>query len=290
MRPVAFDYRRAESLEHALSLVAEYGYDATPLAGGQSLVPMMNLRYARPEVLIDINRIGCDEIAVEPGEIKLGALVRHRAVLEHPDIHRAAPVIREAYRHLAHPVIRQRGTAGGSVAYADPTAEIPALLMLLDGRITLDSTAGERSVEAADFFRSAFTTAIEPTELVTGLAFRLPAGPWGGAFDELAERHGDYAIAGAAAAVAVANGRIGEARIVVSGAASTPIRVPELEAMLRGEALTPALARSVGREAAGLFEGYSDVRASAAYRKRALGVLVERTLLSAHARSGGGEA
>jgi carbon-monoxide dehydrogenase medium subunit len=288
MRPVPFEYHRAENLDHALDVLGAHGYDAMPLAGGQSLVPMMNLRLARPAVLVDINGLDCGGVEVDGNNIAVGALTRHRAVLDNAEIGRAAPIVHEAYRHLAHPVIRNRGTSGGSVAYADPTAEIPALLILLDGTINLASRNGMRSVAAGDFFLGAFTTAIEPGELVTGFELHLPQHAASGAFAELALRHGDYAVASAGALISLENEKISGARIVVSGAEGVPIRVTAVENMLIGEKPSDTLFSDAGRSASQILEGYGDIRASADYRKLALGQLVNSVVARStrHAVSG----
>ncbi|WP_347312084.1 FAD binding domain-containing protein [Defluviimonas sp. SAOS-178_SWC] len=288
MRPASFEYHRAEDLCHALDLLHEFGDDASPLAGGQSLVPMMNLRLARPEILVDINNVGCAGIEVAERAITLGGLCRHHLVMSSDDIHRRAPILREAYGYLAHPVIRRRGTAGGSIAYADPTAELPTLLMLLDGEITLSSKDSERQLHAAEFFRGAFSTAAEPTELVTALRLNLPAGGWGGAFDEVSQRHGDYAVASVAVAVRLKDDRLTGCRIAVSGADTFSVRATALEDMLNGETPSDALARAAGQQVQGAFACYSDIRASAENRRRILARLVETTLVTAFARAGEG--
>jgi len=174
MRPYPFEYLRAESLDHALESLAEHGEDARLLAGGQSLVPMMNLRLARPEVLIDIDRLALGEVRVAADRIHVGALARHAAVLANAELAAAAPVMSEAIVRIGHPTIRRRGTAGGSVAHADPTAEWPALLLLLDGAVAARAKSGAREIAADDFFDSAFTTALAPAEMILGLDFHLP--------------------------------------------------------------------------------------------------------------------
>lgn len=287
MRPAPFEYHSAEHLEQALELLGEHGFDAVPLAGGQSLVPMMNLRLARPAILVDINRLDCRGIEVGASHISVGALTRHRSVLDSDEVGRVAPVVHEAYRYLAHPVIRNRGTGGGSVAYADPTAEIPALLMLFDGAVNLASRDGARSIEAANFFRGAFTTGLRPGELVTSFEFHLPRRPWSGAFSELALRHGDYAVASAGAVMSVHDGKIAELRLVVAGAESVPLRVARIEDMVMGEAPADALFSAAGSMASKVLEGYGDIRASAEYRKLALGQLVRTVLCRVSSQAGG---
>ena len=285
MRPAPFDYALADDLDHALALLDEHGDEARPLAGGQSLVPMMNLRLARPEMLIDINRLPLDDVTVEDGTVRVGALVRHCKLLDDPMVAARAPVIAEAVREIAHPTIRNRGTIGGSIAHADPTAELPLLLLLLDGAVEARARGGARRIEAADFFRGAFTTALAPGEMVAGLEFRLPAGPWGGSFIEFAERRGDYAIVAVAAAVAVDGGRIREARLVCAGAESVPVRGGEAEQFLTGRVLDHNGAAEAGRIFAAAHDAYDDIRASAAYRRHLIAELTRRAVDTACARA-----
>ncbi len=286
MRPCPFEYRRAESVDHALDLLAQHGEEARLLAGGQSLVPMMNLRLARPEVLIDIDRLGLDEVRVEENRITVGALARHAAVLGNAEVAAAAPVIAEAVAEIGHPTIRRRGTAGGSIAHADPTAEWSALLLLLDGEVEARAKAGTRRIGAEDFFDSAFTTALAAGEMIVGLQFRLPQGAWGGAFLEFAERRGDFAIAAVAAVVTWIEGRIGEARIVLAGAETRPVRARAAESLLRGETPTAELARAAGAAAVAGLDCLEDLRATAAYRRHLFQVLTEDALGIAARRAG----
>lgn len=288
MKPPSFQYLRAESEDHALALLDRYGDEAKLLAGGQSLVPMMNLRVARPAVLIDIGRLAMHGIVAAGPTLSIGALVRHRMLLESGEVARAVPVVAEAVRHIAHPTIRNHGTAGGSIAHADPTAELAALLVLLDGRVTARSLAGTRDIAAAEFFRGAFMTALEPTEMILGLRLDRPEGRSGGCFLEVAERQGDYALAAAAAILSLEAGKIAAARLVLSGAESVPVRAPAAEAMLRGAALTPELAEAAGRAAVAGHASYADIRASAEYRRDLLAELARRAITTAHSRAAQG--
>ncbi len=287
MKPAPFEYARVEDVGHALALLDEHGEDARLLAGGQSLVPMMNLRLARPRVLVDIGRLGLNGIGRSGVGVELGPLVRHRALLENEIIADAAPVLREAMHYVAHPTVRNFGTAGGSLAHADPTAELPALLVLLDGAVTARKIAGERRIDASDLFQSAFTTSLQPTEMIVGIHLSLPQGRWGGAFLEMAERTGDFAIAAVGVVLVLDGKRIAGARLVLVGAESVPVRAFEVERALVGETLTDDLARSAGISAVQNHESYGDVRASAEYRRHLLGELARRCLLKAHARAAG---
>lgn len=285
MKPAPFEYVRAEDVGHALALLDEHGEDARLLAGGQSLVPMMNLRLARPRVLVDIGRLGLNGIRRSGGDLALGPLVRHHMLLQNEIIADAAPVIRETMHYVAHPTVRNFGTAGGSLAHADPTAELPALLVLLDGAVTARKTTSERRIDASDLFRSAFTTSLDPTEMIVEIHASLPQGRWGGAFLEMAERTGDFAVAAVGATLVLEGNRIASARLVLVGAESVPVRAPGVERALVGEPLTDDFARSAGISAVENHESYGDVRASAEYRRHLLGELARRCLLRAYARA-----
>jgi carbon-monoxide dehydrogenase medium subunit len=278
MKPPPFDYRRADSAEHALELLDRGAGDTRLLAGGQSLVPMMNLRLARPAILIDIARLPLAEIAAAPGSIELGALARHCAVLESREIAAVAPIIPAAMRHIAHPTIRNAGTAGGSIAYADPTAELAALLVLLDGEVIARSVKERRTIQADEFFRGAFETALRDDEMITGLRFRPPAARHGSAFLEIAERHGDYAIAAVGVTIVAEGDRVKEARIVVSGAEARPVRATEAERLLLGERPQGEAARVAGAAAIAGRSAYGDIRATAQYRLSLLEVLTQRAV------------
>ncbi len=288
MRPYPFKYLRAESLDHALESLAEHGEDARLLAGGQSLVPLMNLRLARPEVLIDIDRLALGEVSAAAGRISVGALARHAAVLESAEVAAAAPVIAEAVARIGHPTIRRRGTAGGSIAHADPTAEWSALLLLLDGAVVARAKSAAREIAADDFFDSAFMTALAPEEMILGLHFHLPRAPWGGAFLELAERDGDFAIAAVAATLSLSGERIEAARLVLSGAETRPLRARAAEDLLLGEALTGELARAAAAAAVEGLDCLEDLRATAAYRRHLFEVLTADALETAYRRAGPG--
>ncbi len=278
MKPPPFDYRRADSAEHALELLSRDAGDARLLAGGQSLVPMMNLRLARPAILIDIARLPLAGIAAAPGSIELGALARHFAVLESGEIAAVAPVVPRAMRYIAHPTIRNAGTAGGSIAYADPTAELSALLMLLDGDVIARSAKASRTIPAGEFFLGAFETALREDEMITALRLRPPAARHGSAFLEVAERHGDYAIAAAGVTLVAESGRVKEARIVLSGAEARPVRAGEAERLLHGERPEGDAARAAAAAAIARHAAYGDIRATAQYRLSLLEILTRRAI------------
>jgi carbon-monoxide dehydrogenase medium subunit len=244
MKPPQFDYLRAESVDHAIELLAEHGEDGKVVAGGQSLIPLLNLRLARPSVLVDVNDLTTlASHAVSGGQLLTGALLRHRTLCEDADIAAANPLLGAAARHIGHPAIRSRGTLGGSIAHAYPSAELPMVAVACGATILVESRDTEREIAAADFFHGPFTTALEPDELVLGV--RWPAladgDRWG--YAQVAERVGDFAAAAAAATVLG-----GEARVVVSGVPGSPLRVPAVEEWLQS-ATEPEGARELTREA-----------------------------------------
>ena len=198
MKAPAFDYIRVETVAEACAALAEHGPDARLLAGGQSLLPAMNLRLAAPSLLIDIGRIdGLDAIETRDGRLRIGALVRHETALRDAAIARHAPLLTEALHHVAHPAIRARGTIGGNLAHADPASELPACMLALNAAIETTSPRGTRRIAAEDFFAGLFQTALEPDEMLTAVEIPLPAPAW--FFQEIVRRSGDYAIVGLAA-------------------------------------------------------------------------------------------
>jgi CO/xanthine dehydrogenase FAD-binding subunit len=284
MKPAPFTYVRAESAQHAVELLKQYGDDARLLAGGQTLIPMMNLRLSRTEYLIDIGRLPLDSIEVAPGTLKIGALTRHQQLIENRGVVAIAPIVSQAMQHIAHPTIRNFGTAGGSAAYADPTAEICALITLLDGDVVTWSAAGGRAIPASDYFISAFQTSLDPSEMITAIHLRPPSGRHGSCFLEISERRGDYAIAAAGVTLSVNDGTIVEARIVMSGARSIPVRAKAAEMRLQGVTLTDQLLKEIGGIAVEGFDCYEDIRASTEYRRSLLMSLVSRAVAQAHAQ------
>lgn len=286
MKPCAFDYFLADSVDHACALLAEHGDAARLIAGGQSLVPMMNLRLARPAILIDIARLPLNAINLANGVVTVGALTRHCALIENTDLRSAAPIFAETVCNISHPTIRRRGTSGGSVAHADPTAEIPALLTLLDGHVEAVSTSGKRQIAARDLFRGAFATSLKPAEMISALHYRLPKGPWGAAFIELAERSGDFAISAVGAVIERKGEEVDAARIVLLGADSLPVRADAAEKNLIGKRLSEQSAAAAGKAVADAYKCYGDIRASAEYRRHLLGEFTRRALLSAYERAG----
>jgi len=278
VKPAPFLYLRPESLDEALALLHEHGDEAKVLAGGQSLVPLLNMRLARPSVLVDLNRVlGLDRIEVN-GSVRVGALVRQRELEAVP-----LPLVAEAVPYVGHFVTRNRGTVGGSIAHADAAAELPLCLTVLGGSVVARSTAGEREVAAGEFFVTHFTTALRPDELVVETIWPSYGDGWGFAFEELAHRHGDFALSMAACALRVEAGRVADARVGVGSVVERPTL---LDIELSGEAVTADLAREVAQRVAGTLEPFDTVHASAAYQRHLTGVLVERALLRAWRNAG----
>ena len=286
MKPPPFEYHQAGSVDEVVSLLAEHGDEAKILAGGQSLVPLLSLRLARPAHLVDINRVG-ELVVLENGNgLRFGATVRHRTVERSEVVRTANPLLAYASRFIGHGAIRNRGTIGGSVAHADPAAEIPTVLAALDGEVEARSARGTRTVAAADLFEGFLTTSLEPDELLT--AVRLPA--WhadtGWSFQEFSRRSGDFAIVGVAATIRLnGDGTVAEARLAFSGVDTKPVRANDAEASLSGATPSDDVWATAAREAAAPFEPASDIHGSSAYRKHLAAVLAERALKEAHDRA-----
>jgi carbon-monoxide dehydrogenase medium subunit len=287
MKPAPFAYRAPGSLEDALALLAEHCGDAKLLAGGQSLIPVMNFRLAQPALLVDLNRVTeLDFVrAGEDGGLRLGALVRQRRLERDPLVARRAPLLAEAVPHIAHPQIRNRGTLGGSLAHADPAAELPAVAVALGARFRLRRAAGERWVEAADFFRGLFTTALEPDEALAEVAVPPPPERCGWAFLEQARRHGDYAQVGVAAMVGLGeDGACRAARLVYLAVGERPLAAAAAAALVGGR-LTGEAVAAAAAAAAREMEPASDVHASAAFKRHLTRVLTRRALERAQERA-----
>ena len=291
MKPPAFDYVVADSLDMAAAALAEAGDEAKIIAGGQSLVPMLNFRLLRPSVLVDINRITRLAFIEEAGEtIRIGALTRHFQLETSPFVARHLPVLSCAMTHVAHLAIRNRGTIGGSLSHADPAAELPMLALLLDATLDVVSAAVTRSIAARDFFVEAMTVDLGADEIVTEITLpKLPQHTgWG--FEEVARRHGDFALAAAAATLTVSDGAITQARIALTGVGPTPLRASEAEALLVGEALGTGLTARVIAAVRGAIEPETDLHASSDYRRHLAGVLAGRAVSAAWRRANEGGA
>jgi carbon-monoxide dehydrogenase medium subunit len=279
VKPVPFAYHRPASLDEALALMERYGADGRVLAGGQSLVPALNMRLAAPAALIDINRLpGLDGISLEPEGLVIGALARQEAVEASTLVARHAPLIAQAMPHVGHRAIRTRGTVGGSVALADPAAELPACLVALDGIVRAAGRGSRRDIPAQRFFRGIYTTDLAPGEIVTAVVVP-PIGPgWHSRFTELARRHGDYALVGLAAHCLVDGGVIKEVRLAFCGVGTTPVRASRAEAALSGRRPDPDVVAEAGRALDADLDPPGDVHGSPALRRHLARVLLARAV------------
>ena len=286
MKPAAFDYLVADSIDMAVASLAAAGAEAKILAGGQSLVPMLNFRLLRPSILVDINRVpGLSFIADDDRAVRIGALTRHHQLETSPVLAKQLPVLHEAMKHVAHLAIRNRGTIGGSLSHADPAAELPMMAMLLDAELQIASRSGRRTIAARDFFLDALTVDLANGDIVTEIVLpKLPANTgWG--FEEVARRAGDFALAAVAVTLTVSGRVISQARIAMTGVGATPMRAAAAEALLIGRALDPsALGDAIG-SVRGVVEPNTDLHASSDYRRHLVGVLAGRAMAAAWRRA-----
>ncbi len=287
MKPASFEYAAPTTVEEAVALLAQHGDDAKVLAGGQSLVPLLAFRLAAPRVLVDLN--GIEELAyrrLDGDTIVLGALTRHRDVETFDALADRCALLSEAVTLIGHVAIRNRGTVGGSLAHADPSAEWPSIAVALDAEIDAVGPGGVRTIPAAAFFETYFTTALEPTEIVREVRLRLPTGRVGSAFLELARRSGDFAIAGVGALLELdAGGGVADARLALIGVRDTAVRATHAEALLRGQKPTEELFAEAAQAIDGQIDPVSDLHGSADFRRHVAKVLVRRALATAHDRA-----
>lgn len=287
MKPPVFDYRCADSVEEAIELLARHRGDTKLIAGGQSLIPMLNFRVVRPGLLVDIGKlVELDYLREGPsGALSIGALTRHRTLETSPLVARLYPIIPEVMRHVAHLAIRNRGTIGGSLSHADPAAELPMLTRLLDASIVARSTRGERHIPAQDFFVGALSTALEDDELVV----RIDLPPLGEgtswAFEEFSRRAGDFALAAVGALIEVDSGIVRRARVAMMGVGDTPLRCPGAEHALVGRPLDEETLEAATAAACAPLEPNKDLHASPEFRKHLAAVLCRRVLRRAAERA-----
>ena len=289
MKPAPFKYLAPRTVKEALAHVAEHGYDAKVLAGGQSLIPVMNFRLAQPSVLVDLNRVP-ELFFIRPddnGGIRIGAMTRQSQVEKDPLVAERVPLLHDAMPRIAYPQVRSRGTYGGSIAHADPSAELPAVSVAMNGRFRLRNQSGERWVSASDFYIALFTTALELDELLVEIA--LPAMPArsGWSFMEISRRHHDFAMAGVAVVVSLdPAGLCQEARTVFFSVGDGPMYAKGAEAVLKGELPTPDLIQQAAEVASQEdVEPSGDIHATAAYRRHLVKVLAQRSLEEAFERA-----
>ncbi len=285
MKPAAFEYFAPRTVEQAVDLLAQHGDQAKVLAGGQSLVPLMNMRLARPAVIVDINRVdGLEYIVAAPAVLRIGALTRQRAAERSRLVAERCPLLRDALRLVGHVQIRNRGTVAGSIAHADPAAELTAVLTALDGEVVARGPGGTRVIAASDLFVTYLTTSLDPREIITEVRFpALPPGT-GWSWMEIARRHGDFALAGVGVVLALGGGVITEARIALTGVGPTPVRATSAERLLTGRAPSEGLWADAAEAVRAAVDPDGDIHASAEYRRHVAGVLVQRALCEALTR------
>jgi len=278
VKPAMFQYRRPETLDETLALLNTHCDEAAVLAGGQSLMPMLNLRVAQPAILIDINQVPeLDTIRRTDDGISIGARARHNDVLRSSDVAASLPLLTQAMEHVAHEAIRNRGTFGGSLALADPAAELPACTVCLGGEVVAASVRGERRIGAADFFQDVYTTALDADELIVRISFPQFDAKWRFAFDEVARRHGDFAIAGLAMALRIDNDVIVDARIACTGIEPVSRRLSDVEGCFIGSELNEPKVRA--RACTALCDTLSPTEGGefpSAYRLHIASALLER--------------
>lgn len=286
MKPAPFEYERAIDLESALSALARFGKRAKVLAGGQSLIPMLNLRLASAERLIDVGRLNeLRYIRVAGNELRIGALTTHNAVLGSPEIAEHCPIMVEAYRLVSHHSVRNRGTIGGSLCHNDPASEMSLVVNLLGAILIARSASGERAIAADQFFKGNFETALDASELLAEIRVPIPAKGHGWSFQEVSQRKGDFALVAAGAMLAIDGGVCRQVRLGFRNVGETTFRMPAIEARIEGQAPSPALFSAAGTAAMNAVDPPSDLHADETYRRDLVKVLTERVLATAVARA-----
>jgi carbon-monoxide dehydrogenase medium subunit len=280
MYPAAFEYLAPKGIGEAIAFLRQYGDDAKLLAGGQSLVPMMKLRVARPKYLIDIHRIAdLNYIREEASAIRIGAMTRHVQIEESPLIGEQLLILREAASEIGDAQVRNRGTIGGGLVEADPSGDYGAVVLALNAQMKCVSPRGERMIPAAEFFIFAYTTSLEPDEILTEIIFSLPAKNSAGVYVKLEKVAGDFAIVSAAVQLSVdANGACDEIGIGTTGGGTVPQKASAVEALLRGKEITAALIDEAGQLVQEGAEPIEDLRGSASYKKKVLGAILRRAI------------
>ena len=292
MKPAPFDYYAPDSLAEAVAMLAKFdedGVEAKVLAGGQSLMPMLSLRVARPEVLVDLRKLADLRFIREEGDtIAIGSMTSKRAAEESTLIRDRQPLFHDATMNIGHLPIRSQGTVGGSFAHADPAAEYPAAAIALDMQMKAIGPAGERVIGARDFFVTYLTTDLEATEILTEVRMPVLKEGTGWSFREISRRKGDFALAGAAVLMSLAGGKIADSRVVIFGVNATAVRLEAAERLLAGQTPSETLYREAGRAGAEeIEEPIADVHASADFRRHLVSVVVARGLAEAQSRARG---
>jgi len=285
LKPAPFDYVAPRSLDEALAALSAADGDAKLLAGGQSLIPLLNFRLAKPSVLIDLNRVpGLAYIDERDGGFAIGAMTRDAEVERAAMLTDRAPLLGEAIHCVGHPAIRSRGTIGGNLAHADPAAELPAVAVCLEAELTIESRRGRRTMTAEQFFVGYLTTALQPDEILTEVWVPILAERTGQAWLEFARRHGDFALVGVAVSLALDQAEVSDARIVLTGVGGTPFRAREAETLLVGGEVADRVSAAADAVRSAI-EPDADIHASKEYRTHLAGVLTQRAIHVAHERA-----
>ena len=288
MKPASYTYQRPGNVAEALQILARYGEGAKPLAGGQSLGPMLNMRLARPEHLVDLNDlIEMDYVREVSSMIEVGALTRHHRLANSAELKSTVPLLSQAAATIGHYAIRQRGTVAGSLVHADPAAQIPLIAVTLGAQVVVQSSKGSRVVPAVDFLQSIMTIDLKETEMVTALRFPMQGPNEGWAFEIFSRRHGDFAMASVAATLSLdGNGALSALRLGLGGVGPVPLRMPEIEAGALGSTLDEASTKRLARQAADAIEPEEDEQVPAVFRKELIETLTARALRHAFATTG----
>ena len=282
MKLPPFEYACPSTMSEAIALLASHDGEAKPLAGGQSLLPMLAFRVAAPAVLVDLRKVPeLRRIGIADTGVTLGAMVRWRDILDDPQLQTAHPLLVQAVKHIAHYQIRNRGTVGGSLAHADPAAELPAIAVTCDAKIAATGKAGERIIEAKDFFRGPLTTALTADEIITEIRFAAWPAQRRFGFCEFARRRGDFALAGAAVFYDEDGGKAANVHVGAMGVSDRPLRLSVVEEALNGNTINEATIADAEAKASAAIDPPDDIHATGAYRKTLFGVMVERALHSA---------
>jgi carbon-monoxide dehydrogenase medium subunit len=286
MFPAAFDYRAPTSLDETLAILAEHGDAAKVMAGGQSLIPLLKLRFTRPELVVDIGRVpGLNQVRRDNGHLVVGALVRHVDIERSKEIADSAPMLAEAAHWIADPLVRNRGTLVGSLCHADPSGDWGSAVLAMKGDVIVRSKSGERVIHSSDFFKGPFETALKPDDVVTGIRIPVGKGPGGGAYLKLERKVGDFASVAVAVHLHLDGGKVETAGIGLTAVGPHNIRAVEAERFLQGKEATDAVFAEAGRLASEAAEPNDDIRGSAAYKKDVVRVFVQRGLKTAAQRA-----
>src|SRR6266446_968461 len=286
MLPAAFDYRAPTTLAEALGVLKERGDDAKVMAGGQSLIPLLKLRFAQPGLVLDIGRLpAMNRVARQDGHLSIGALVRHVDVERNGDLAKQVPLMTEAVHWIADPLVRNRGTVVGSVCHADPAGDWGSVMLALGAELVAHSSSGERVIPVAGFFQDPYTTTLKANEIVTEIRIPVPSGPAGGAYNKLERKVGDFATVAVAVQVEMNGRKVTRAGIGLTSVGPTNIKATEAEKALAGREPTDEVIREAARLAAEAAEPKDDIRGSAAYKKDVVRVFVQRGLHTALGRA-----